>query len=110
MYNIAKTKQNNTNKVFLTLLVFYCRGSDMEYKIISAFSIRGMTDVAIDAPQRGILNYKAARDEQGNLYEVLHPILPRTHKPPKASFLLKDIFKGETISLYINDKGTDEQD
>ncbi|WPQ68515.1 hypothetical protein [Weissella paramesenteroides] len=82
----------------------------MDYKVISAFSIRGMTDVAIDAPQKGIPNYKAARDEQGNLYEVLHLTLPRTHKPPKASFLLKGIFKGDTISLYTNDRGTDEHD
>ncbi|KAA8446993.1 hypothetical protein G9401_00095 [Weissella paramesenteroides] len=82
----------------------------MDYKVISAFSLRGMTEVILDVPQRGIPNYKIARDEQGNLYEVLHPTLPNTHKPPKASFLLKGIFKGETISLYTNDRGTDEHD
>lgn len=82
----------------------------MDYKVISAFSLRGMTEVILDVPQRGIPNYKIARDEQSNLYEVLHPTLPNTHKPPKASFLLKGIFKGETISLYTNDRGTDEHD
>ncbi|MDF8368856.1 hypothetical protein G9403_03630 [Weissella paramesenteroides] len=74
----------------------------MDYKVISAFPIQthGVTDVAIDAPQKGIPNYKVAKDSQGNLFEVLNPTLPRTHGPAKASFLLKGTFKGDTISLY----------
>lgn len=79
----------------------------MDYKVISAFSIRGMTEIVLDVPQRGIPNFKTARDEQRNLYEVLHPTLLYTYELPKASFLLQGIFKGEKISLYTNDNGTD---
>ena len=73
----------------------------MNYRVISTFFISDInaTDVAIDAPKKGIPNYKIAIDDQGRVYEILHPTFIRTHGPAKATFLIKGHFIGESINL-----------
>lgn len=72
----------------------------MKYKVISAYTINGFTDIALDALKTDVPNFKVAKDSDGNLYEVLHPTFIRTHSVPPATFLLKGEFHGNEIELF----------
>ncbi|KAA8440436.1 hypothetical protein FKV75_03875 [Weissella paramesenteroides] len=71
----------------------------MEYNVLSALTIKNMTEVVLDVDRLKVSEYKVARDSDGNFFEVIRPTLPGK-LPAKASFLLKGTFKGDTISLY----------
>lgn len=71
----------------------------MEYNVLSALTIKNMTEVVLDVDRLKVSEYKVASDSDGNFFEVIRPTLPGKLQA-KASFLLKGTFKGDTISLY----------